>query len=49
MSVEQRSEHKKLVESAKEKEIAEGGDFLFRVRGPPENLRIIKFRKTIRT
>lgn len=45
MTKEQREEYKKLIVSAKEKETADKENFLYRVRGVPGNLRIVRFVK----
>ena len=42
MTIQQREEYKKLVNVAKERELNDKDNFLYRVRGPPENLRIIR-------
>ncbi|ESN94395.1 hypothetical protein HELRODRAFT_164227 [Helobdella robusta] len=41
---EQREKCKKLVAEAKDKQKQESGEFLYRVRGDPLNLRKIKYR-----
>ena len=45
---EQRGECRKLVAEAKMKESQNPGEFIFRVRGPPGNLRIERLRKLTR-
>lgn len=44
---EQREKCKKLVAEAKDKEQQESGEFVYRVRGDPSNLRIIKIQKNL--
>ena len=43
---EQRTERKKLVVDAKNREENDNDGFLFRVRGSVGNWRVVKFRKT---
>ena len=45
MTRDQREEYKKLVTAAKEKETMDKEGFLYRVRGTPGNLRIVKVNK----
>lgn len=45
MTKEERIECKSLVEQAKKKQLEETGEFLWRVRGPPSSLKIIKIAK----
>ena len=43
----ERSECKRFVEEAKEKQQEEQGDFVWRVRGLPGHLKLVKLRKSI--
>ena len=45
MTKEEREKVKKLNEQAKSQEAGEGGKFRYRVRGPPWDLKIVKFQK----
>ena len=45
LNVEQRSERNRLVEEAKKLQSENTGEFMFRVRGPPENMKVIKIKK----
>ena len=46
MTVTERTECKRLVQEAKTQEAAEpSGEWIYRVRGPPGSMRIVKFRK----
>lgn len=45
MTRKQREDCKKMVAEAKEKSENEAGDFIYRVRGPPERFRIVQIRK----
>jgi len=46
MTRTEREQCKILVEEAKEKSRNETGDFIYRVRGPPARMQIVRFRKT---
>jgi hypothetical protein len=45
LTQQERSECRQLVEEAKKKQQEEQGEFIYRVRGLPGNLKIIKIRK----
>lgn len=45
MTVKEREECKKLVEEAKKKQSEETGNFIYRVRGLPGQMKIVRFRK----
>jgi len=50
MTKKEREECKKLVALAKQKQVDEGqGEFIFRVRGPPEKLTIVKLSRSVKT
>ena len=44
LTVEQRSKCKSLVLEAKEKERSTTGEYIFRVRGPPEDMKVIRLK-----
>lgn len=46
LTKKQREECKALVEEAKAKTEQEAGDFIYRVRGPPGQMRMVRLRKT---
>jgi len=45
MTVKEREQCKSLVEEAKKKQSEETGNFIYRVRGLPGQMKIVKFRK----
>ena len=45
MTVKEREQCRQLVEEAKKKQNAEQGNFIYRVRGLPGQMKIVKFRK----
>lgn len=50
MTKKEREECKRLVALAKQKEVDEGqGEFMYRVRGPPEKMTIVKLRRFVST
>ena len=46
LTKKQREECKALVQEAKAKTDQESGDYIYRVRGPPGLMRMVKVRKT---
>ena len=47
LCVEQRSERNRLVEEAKKLQSENKGEFMFRVRGPPGNMEVMKMKNRV--
>ena len=45
MAAEDREEYKRLVTEAKDKENDDSGEFMYRVKGAPDNFRVLKIHK----